>query len=96
MENSIQIKVCGLTKLDQIDELIDLKIDFLGFIFYSKSPRYVLDHLSLDDLSKINHTRKVGVFVNESVEQIVDITEKAKLQLIQLHGDESVEFIKNL
>jgi len=91
-----KIKVCGLTKLNQIQELIDMKVDFLGFIFYEKSPRYVLNHLGLAQISEFNHQRKVGVFVNETVEKIIEISEKAKLNFIQLHGDENEDFISEL
>jgi phosphoribosylanthranilate isomerase len=91
-----QIKVCGLTQIGQINELVALKIDFLGFIFYEKSPRFVLNHLSLDEISKINHQGKVGVFVNETVEKIVEISKKADLNFIQLHGDENEEYIVRL
>lgn len=94
--NNYQLKVCGLTKLNQIKELIDLKIDFLGFIFYEKSPRYVLNHLSLKQISEINHQGKVGVFVNEELEKIIKISEQANLNFIQLHGDESEDFILEL
>lgn len=90
------LKVCGLTKLSQIQELISMKVDFLGFIFYEKSSRYVLNHLVLEDIAKINHQGKVGVFVNETAEKIVEITQKAKLNLIQLHGDEDRYFIIEL
>ncbi len=91
-----KLKVCGLTKLDQIHELMALKIDFLGFIFYRESPRFVLNHLSLDAISKIIHPGKVGVFVNESIENIIEISEKADLHFIQLHGDENEDFIIEL
>ncbi|MCD0455203.1 phosphoribosylanthranilate isomerase [Chryseobacterium sp. LC2016-27] len=91
-----KLKVCGLTQLGQIRELVALKIDFLGFIFYEKSPRYVLNHLSLDEISEIDHQGKVGVFVNEDLEKIIEISEKADLDLIQLHGDESDDFILEL
>ena len=94
--NNYQLKVCGLTKMDQIQELISLNVDFLGFIFYEKSPRFVLNHLSLEEISEINHQGKVGVFVNETVEKISEISEKAKLNFIQLHGDEDEEFVKKL
>lgn len=94
--NNYQLKVCGLTKMDQIQELISLNVDFLGFIFYEKSPRFVLNHLSLQEISAINHQGKVGVFVNETVEKIAEISEKAKLNFIQLHGDEDEEFILSL
>lgn len=95
-KSQLQLKVCGLTKLIQIKELIDLQVDFLGFIFYEKSPRYVLNHLSLEQISEINHQGKVGVFVNEDLEKIVEICEKAKLNFVQLHGDEDEKYIKLL
>lgn len=90
------LKICGLTQLDQIRELVALKIDFLGFIFYEKSPRYVLNHLNLDEISEINHQGKVGVFVNEDLEKIIEIAEKSDLNFIQLHGDENNDFILEL
>ena len=92
----MKLKVCGLTKTDQIHELISMKVDFLGFIFYKKSPRYVLNHLSLSEISGIKHSGKVGVFVNESVENIVAIAEDTALNYIQLHGDEEENFIDEL
>lgn len=94
--NQSQLKVCGLTQLSQIRELVALKVDFLGFIFYEKSPRFVLNHLSLNEIAKINHQRKVGVFVNESIEKIIEISENADLNFIQLHGDENEEYILRL
>lgn len=92
----MKLKVCGLTRVYQIEELISLNVDFLGFIFYEKSPRYVLDSLDLEEIKAIKHKGKVGVFVNESLEQIIELSEKTKLNFIQLHGDESDEFISEL
>lgn len=91
-----KLKICGLTKPEQIRELILLKTDFLGFIFYEKSPRYVLNHLKMEDISKISHTGKTGVFVNEKTDTITDIADRAGLNLIQLHGDENEDFITEL
>ena len=96
MESQFQVKVCGLTKLNQIKELINLEVDFLGFIFYEKSPRYVLNHLSLEEIAEINHQAKVGVFVNEDLEKIIEISGQADLNFIQLHGDENEDFISEL
>jgi phosphoribosylanthranilate isomerase len=76
-KNQLQLKVCGLTKLDQIQQLIDLKVDFLGFILYNKSPRFVLNHLTLEQISTIEHPGKVGVFVNQDLDNIIEISEKA-------------------
>ncbi|RLJ31938.1 phosphoribosylanthranilate isomerase [Chryseobacterium sp. 7] len=91
-----QLKVCGLTKPDQIQELISMNVDFLGFIFYEKSPRYVLNHLNLKEISMIDHQGKVGVFVNEEIDKILNIVQQADLNFVQLHGDESNDFITEL
>lgn len=91
-----KLKVCGMTRLEEITELIDLSIDYMGFIFYEKSPRFVLNHLNLDQIAEIPHFGKVGVFVNETIEKILEISEKTKLNLIQLHGDENEDFIIEL
>ncbi len=94
--NIPKLKVCGLTQLNQIQELMAMNVDFLGFIFYEKSPRYVLNHLSLEEISTINHQGKTGVFVNEEANTILKIVEKAGLSFVQLHGDESNDFISEL
>lgn len=92
----MKLKVCGLTNFPQIQELASSKVDFLGFIFYEKSPRYVLNSLNLEEIKAIQHEGKVGVFVNESLENIIQISEKANLDFIQLHGDEDENFISAL
>ena len=91
-----KLKVCGLTQLDQIQELINLNVNYLGFIFYEKSPRFVLNHLNLEEIKNINHQGKVGVFVNETLDNIIEISEKAGLNFIQLHGDEDSDYIERL
>ncbi|OPC59038.1 phosphoribosylanthranilate isomerase [Elizabethkingia miricola] len=91
-----KLKVCGLAHRGQIQELQKSGVDFLGFIFYPKSPRYVMNHLNLKQISEIKHLGKVGVFVNEDVAIVSDITKQAHLNYIQLHGDENIEYILNL
>lgn len=81
---------------NQIQELISMNVDFLGFIFYEKSPRYVLNHLSLKEIAEILHYKKVGVFVNESIRGIAEIASEAQLDVIQLHGNEDDNFIFQL
>ncbi len=96
LQQQFRLKVCGLTKTEQIHELISLGTDFLGFIFYEKSPRYALNHLTLNHISTITHPEKVGVFVNEKAENILETVEKSKLNLIQLHGNEKTDLIYEL
>ncbi|MGV4439769.1 phosphoribosylanthranilate isomerase [Ornithobacterium rhinotracheale] len=92
----MKLKVCGLTQMEQIQELMALGVDYLGFIFYPKSPRYVLNHLSLEKIAEIPFSQKVGVFVNEDLAQLLKIVNTANLNFLQLHGDEDEMYLQNL
>jgi phosphoribosylanthranilate isomerase len=90
---AIVLKVCG--NRDNIAEVASLNPDYMGFIFYEPSPRYVGVGFKMpSDLPK--SIKKVGVFVNEEVEAIKRIVTDLKLDFVQLHGDESVEDCKIL
>ncbi len=78
------IKVCGLKEPENITAVDSLYPDLVGFIFYEKSPRYVVT----DSLPLTNAVR-TGVFVNETVEKILEKAVQYRLQLIQLHGSET-------
>ena len=78
---------------ENISELIKLKPDYMGFIFYAKSKRYVTNFPEIKIPSEI---KKVGVFVNESIEDIIEIVKENKLNAIQLHGNESPEYCNQL
>lgn len=89
-----KVKICGITNLE--DALLCAKsgADALGFNFYEKSPRYILPETArtiIDEL--LEGISKVGVFVNENPERIIEITEIAGLEAIQLHGEESPRFV---
>lgn len=86
------LKVCGMKFIENIQQVSELQPDYLGFIFYEKSPRNFEG--IIPDLPK--GIKKVGVFVNEYVEIVVSLIEEYKLDAIQLHGDETVEYIKQL
>ena len=90
----MQFKVCGITDLTQAIALDELKVNYIGFIFYPSSKRYVLNRLTLNQLFEFNpkHAKKVGVFVNAPLELVVDIINKAKLDIVQLHGDEDAQY----
>lgn len=92
----LKLKVCGMRDPENIEELIALKPDFIGFIFYPKSPRYVSE-LDEDFMMRIPISiSKVGVFVNESLETILELANKYGLEYIQLHGDEDLAFANAL
>lgn len=92
----LKLKVCGMRDPDNIQQLISLKPDFIGFIFYKKSPRYV-NEMDEDLIMRIPLSiSKVGVFVNESVDNILEISNKYGLEYAQLHGDEDLSFANTL
>ncbi|MEH6306429.1 phosphoribosylanthranilate isomerase [Olivibacter sp. CPCC 100613] len=78
-----------------IKEVLSLKPDYLGFIFYKQSKRYIAD-LSPEFLSTLQAVNKVGVFVNDSVDRIRAVRYDYNLQAIQLHGDEDPVFVSEL
>ena len=93
----MNIKVCGITQLKQLQQLDGLNIDFAGFIFHKESPRYVGDKISKEELQGTDYdVKKVGVFVNASFEEIMQIVEDYALDVVQLHGDESPELCAQL
>ncbi|MES2798131.1 MAG: phosphoribosylanthranilate isomerase, partial [Bacteroidota bacterium] len=93
----MKIKVCGMRDSANIQSLVSLKPDFIGFIFYPKSKRYAANVLDINILNQIPASvKKVGVFVDETLESVVEAIEKYKLDFAQLHGDESAEFCKKL
>lgn len=81
---------------ENISRLSELPIDFMGMIFYDKSPRFV-DRLTLDDVNILPpHIERVGVFVNADIDFITKEINKYNLDLVQLHGNESPEFCQEL
>lgn len=88
------VKVCGLR--DNINEVLALNPDFAGLIFYPKSPRYVAKSQDVDLKQKLNGINKVGVFVNEDYNTIVTLIDEYNLDYVQLHGNESIDFCKQM
>lgn len=84
-------KVCGMSHSQNITEVLTLKPNYMGFIFYQKSARYVGDTFKLPSIS-FPDTQKVGVFVNHSIDFIFSQVVRYQLDIIQLHGDETVDF----
>jgi phosphoribosylanthranilate isomerase len=92
----MKIKVCGMKNPENIKELITLPIDMIGFIFYEKSPRYA-GNLDLEALKIIpDSIRKVGVFVDETIEKITTKIREYDLSMVQLHGIESPSLCNKL
>ncbi len=94
----VKVKICGLTNSADYNAAIRLGADYTGFIFYSRSPR----SLTSEEAAKIVHQgiqgshRKIGVFVNDSIERIRSVYKNVGLDIVQLHGDEDPDFCQQL
>ena len=97
METRIKIKVCGMRDAENLEKVCRLRPDMVGFIFYSGSKRYIGDDpdpVIFDIPGK--GIEKVGVFVNERPETVERIFRSYRLELVQLHGDESPGYCSRL
>ena len=93
----MRIKVCGMTLPEQLNALDHMGVDFAGFIFYPKSPRYIGNKISAEKMKKIKgHIAKVGVFVNEPYDDMMRTVEEYRLDMVQLHGDETPFFCEKV
>ena len=100
------VKVCGLRDSENIRQVAALDVDWIGMIFWEKSPRNVTmipshagiipDRASLSPLATNNSPLKVGVFVDEMAQNIITRVVNFQLDLIQLHGHETPTLIRNL
>ena len=86
------VKVCGLKEINNINQLNEIDIDLMGFIFYNKSSRFIDLEINTSHIKK----KKVGVFVNESLENIKKKIKNYNLNYVQLHGDETPKFSEKL
>jgi phosphoribosylanthranilate isomerase len=88
----MKIKICGMKFQKNIMEIGALQPDYMGFIFYSKSKRFVGEKFSLQSIEKLpKNIKKVGVFVNESADTIMELHHQYSFDAVQLHGEESIE-----
>jgi len=94
----MKIKVCGITSIDEALALSKAGVNYLGFIFYPASKRYALHALTLDQIKSVQlpGVLKVGVFVNEPFEEVIATATAAGLDMVQLHGDETPNFCKEM
>ncbi|MFO7828371.1 MAG: phosphoribosylanthranilate isomerase, partial [Bacteroidales bacterium] len=94
----MKLKVCGLNNAKNIKEITRLNPDFVGFIFYPRSKRFILDHgVNTEMIKEIPlNIKKVGVFVDSSIDEIIKLFYDFNLDYVQLHGNENVTFCAKL
>lgn len=90
-----EIKICGITNTTDAMNAAQCGADALGFIFYQKSPRYILPEAAREIVDKLpRDVCKVGVFVNHEAKVIKEIVEFCGIDFIQLHGNESPQYCR--
>src|SRR5215831_1087396 len=96
----IKVKICGITNVVDARVAIDVGADMLGVNFYRPSPRYITPDAARDLINDLrSHGPQVeilGVFVNETIESVIDIAMMTGIDSVQLHGDESAAFCEEL
>jgi phosphoribosylanthranilate isomerase len=93
----MNIKVCGITQLKQLQQLDGLNIEYAGMIFVKDSPRYMGDSLDKDAVKNADFDlKKVGVFKNPEMIDVLDAIDEYGLDVVQLHGEESPEMCEDL
>jgi len=93
----VRVKICGMTRLEDVLLAVEGGADAVGFIFYKKSPRCVSAKTVKSIIAALPpFIETVGVFVNESVDRINRIADSCKLSAVQLHGNESPAFCKKI
>lgn len=92
-----RVKICGITNLIDAQHANECGADSIGFNFYAGSKRYISPVLAAAIVEPVGmRVEKIGVFVNASVKEIVEIEDAVQLDTVQLHGDETPEFIEEL
>jgi phosphoribosylanthranilate isomerase len=90
---ALKIKICGITRLKDAQLCVEYGVDAIGFVFYRKSKRYITPDEAYNIAKSLPiFTHKVGVFVNESYNEVNNIAESVGLTAVQLHGNESPEY----
>jgi phosphoribosylanthranilate isomerase len=85
-------KICGITRVEDVQAVVNAGADAIGFVFYPPSPRAVTAEQAVKLIQVIPpYVQTVGLFVNHSLEQIQEILKIAKIEILQFHGDETAE-----
>ena len=94
--NSPKVKICGISNIEILKDLINLNIDFIGFIFYEKSPRFA-NNTFLESIKDIDFkdSRPVCVYVNPDEDYVYQTSSYFNNPILQFHGDEENNFCES-
>lgn len=91
-ENRTKVKICGITNLEDARFVSGALADYIGFIFYPDSPRYIDPAKAGAIINWLEGPEKVGIFVNQPLDDVQSTARQTGLDYVQLHGEESVEY----
>ncbi len=95
-----KVKICGITNLSDARAAVDAGADMLGVNFYRPSPRYIPPEAARELINELkifgSQVEVVGVFVNETIESVIDTALSVGIDAVQLHGDESPSFCEEV
>ena len=87
-----RVKICGITRIQDIQSVVDAGADAIGFVFFPPSPRHVSVELAQELVKHVPaYVQTVGLFVNASSDEILEVLKTVSLDVIQFHGDETPE-----
>lgn len=92
----VELKVCGITELEDARYLAGAGADYLGFIQHEESPRYAPPSLARDILEWVHGPAPVGVFVNDDAASVNEVVDAAGFELAQLHGQEPPHVVEQV
>ena len=92
----VKVKICGITSEEEINYLNSVKPAYAGFVFAQSKRKINKDKAQKLCSNLLPNIKKVGVFRNQSIEEILEILNKVKLDVIQLHGIENIDFIRKM
>ena len=96
-EGLCRVKMCGLSRSEDIEAVNALLPDYIGFVFWEKSRRFVSDEKAAGLKKQLDgRIQAVGVFLDDAIDHIADLAENGVIDLIQLHGHEDEDYIKLL
>ena len=93
---AMRAKICGIKDLFAAKVAEEAGADFIGFVFYKSSPRYINPQKAAVICQQIRESRCVGVFVDEDLEMVNEIAEQVGLDYVQLHGHESASYAEHV
>lgn len=94
---SMKIKICGIKYQDNLEAIAAFQPDYLGFIFYPKSKRFMAEELQSEKvIAATTEIQRVGVFVNEPIPSLLKAAKTFDLSVLQIHGDESPAYLQEL